>query len=138
MICYTDSSYRNSEDKIKSIGGRFIALANDSGEFAPLMWKSMTIQQVFKKVKSAETRSLERGPEDSIYLSRLIKEIYSGRVGEEKLPVEARMDSKYLLDSINIKNKWMRKPRTRSFFALNFFFIQQEVYHTWRCCISNN
>ena len=54
-----------------------------------------------KSVKSAETRSLERGLEDGIYLSRLIKEIYSGRVSEDQLPVEARTDSKTLVDSIS-------------------------------------
>ena len=35
------------------------------------------------------------------YISRLIKEIYSGRVGEDQLPVEARTDSKTLVDSIS-------------------------------------
>ena len=67
VICYTDSSYRNSDDKIKRVGGRLIALANKNENFAPLTWKSKTIQQVCKSVKSAETRSLERGLEDGIY-----------------------------------------------------------------------
>ena len=101
IVAYTDSSYRNSENKEKSVGGRFIALANKSGVCAPLAWKSKTIQQVCKSVKSAETRSLERGLEDSIYLARIIKEIYSGAVSEEQIPVEAKIDSKTLYDSLN-------------------------------------
>ena len=101
VMAYTDSSYRNSENKEKSVGGRFIALANKSGVCAPLAWKSKTLQQVCKSVKSAETRSLERGLEDGIYLARIIKEIYSGTVSEEQIPVEAKIDSKTLYDSLN-------------------------------------
>ena len=31
IIAYTDSSYRNSEHKEKSVGGRFICIANNAG-----------------------------------------------------------------------------------------------------------
>ena len=101
IVAYTDSSYRNSENKEKSVGGRLICLANKEGDCAPLAWKSKTIQQVCKSVKTAETRSLERGMEDSIYLARMIKEIYSGLVSEEQIPVKVNIDSKTLLDSLN-------------------------------------
>ena len=101
IIAYTDSSYRNAENKEKSVGGRFICLANKEGVCSPLVWKSKTIQQVCKSVKTAETRSLERGMEDSIYLSRMLKEIYSGVVSKDQLPVEMNIDSKTLLDSLN-------------------------------------
>ena len=82
-MIFTDSSYRNAEQKIKSVGGRFISLANKSGSILPLCWKSKTIQQVCKSVKTAETRSLERGLEDGIYLARLNNEIISGRPSED-------------------------------------------------------
>ena len=52
-------------------------------------------------MKSAETRSLERGLEDGIYLARIIKEIYSGEVSEDQIKVEARIDSKTLFDSLH-------------------------------------
>ena len=101
VIAYTDSSYRNAENKEKSVGGRFIGLVNEKGACAPLLWKSKTIQQVCKSVKTAETRSLERGMEDGIYLARIIKEIYSGVVSMAQLPVVVNIDSKTLLDSLN-------------------------------------
>ena len=66
-----------------------------------MAWKSKTIQQVCKSVKTAETRSLERGMEDSIYIARMIREIYSGNVGEDQITVEVKIDSKTLLDSLN-------------------------------------
>ena len=101
IIAYTDSSYRNSENKEKSVGGRFLCIANGAGGCSPLAWKSKTIQQVCKSVKTAETRSLERGMEDAIYIARMIKEIYSGNVSEDQIEVEAKIDSKTLLDSLN-------------------------------------
>ena len=80
VVSYTDSSYRNAEIKKKSVGSRFIGLVNDDGVCAPLLWKTKTIQQGCKGVITAETRSLERGMEYSIYLARIINEIYSGIV----------------------------------------------------------
>ena len=44
ILSFTDSSYRNCPNKVKSIGGRYIALANDFGQMSPLIWKSKTIQ----------------------------------------------------------------------------------------------
>ena len=101
IIAYTDSSYRNSEDKEKSVGGRLVVLANKDGESNPIIWKSKTIQQVSKSIKSAETRSLERGMEDAIYLARMVEEVHTGIVSENQIPVEMKIDSKKLHDSIN-------------------------------------
>ena len=39
--------------------------------------------------------------EDSIYLARMVKEIYSGIVSENQIPVELKVDSKTLVDSLN-------------------------------------
>ena len=36
--------------------------------------------------------------EDSIYIARMIKEIYSGNVNEDQIEVEAKIDSKTLLE----------------------------------------
>ena len=44
IVVYTDSSYRNAENKEKSVGGRLVVLANKTGECNPLLWKSKTIQ----------------------------------------------------------------------------------------------
>ena len=100
IVTFTDSSYRNAENTEKSVGGRVIVLANNAGKCNPLFWKSKTIQQVCKSVKSAETRSLERGMEDSIYLARMVQEIYSGKVSEDQISVDIKIDSKTLHDSL--------------------------------------
>ena len=76
-------------------------LVNESGMCSPIGWKSKTIQQVCKSVKSAETRSLDLGMEDGIYMSRMITELYFGKSNKhEKVPVEMKIDSKTLHDSL--------------------------------------
>ena len=115
LISYTDSSFKNAEDNVKSVGGRVTFLANSQGLVSPLSWKSKTIQQVCKSVKSAETRSLEQGLEDSIYTSRIISEIMTGKIAS-KLSVEHRIDSKTLYDSI-ISTKPIEEKTTRHLLA---------------------
>lgn len=131
-MAYTDSSYRNAENKEKSVGGRFIGLVNANGVCAPLAWKSKTIQQVCKSVKTAETRSLERGMEDSIYLARIIKEIYSGKVSKAQLPVIINIDSKTLLDSLNSSKHliaWIKQQRDeeRTIQSINWVKSAEQV-----------
>jgi hypothetical protein len=115
LISYTDSSFKNAEDGVKSVGGRVTFLDNSQGLVSPLSWKSKTIQQVCKSVKSAETRSLEQGLEDSIYTSRIISEIMTGKI-DCKISVEHRIDSKTLYDSI-ISTKPIEEKTTRHLLA---------------------
>ena len=115
LVAYTDSSFKNSEDKVKSVGGRVTFLVNSQGMASPLNWKSKTIQQVCKSVKSAETRSLEQGLEDSIYTSRIISEIMTGKTGNT-VPVIHKIDSKTLYDSI-ISTKPIEEKTTRHLLA---------------------
>ena len=75
-------------------------MVNKKGESSPLGWKSKTIQQVCKSVNTAETRSLELGLEDCIFISRMFHEICSGKIGGQ-VDVSMKIDSKTLLDSIN-------------------------------------
>ena len=44
IVAYTDSSFKSSEDKVKSVGGRITFLVNSQGMVSPLNWKSKTIQ----------------------------------------------------------------------------------------------
>ena len=43
FVANTDSSYCNSENRKKSVGGGFIGLVNQDGFCAPLPWK-ITVQ----------------------------------------------------------------------------------------------
>ena len=111
IVTFTDSSYRNAEETTKSVGGRALFLVNAKGDSSPLNWKSKTIQQVCKSVKTAETRSLELGCEDSIFISRMFHEICSGEIGGQ-IDVNMKIDSRTLLDSListkQVEEKTMR------------------------------
>ena len=122
LVTYTDSSFKNSEYQIKSVGGRVTFLTNSQGMASPLSWKSKTIQQVCKSVKSAETRSLEQGLEDCIYTSRFISEIMTGKSGSQ-IPVEHKIDSKTLHDSI-VSTKPIEEKTMRHLIA----WIKQQQY----------
>ena len=121
-MAFTDSSYRNSEEMTKSVGGRIVLLVNEMGESSPLAWKSKTIQQVCKSVKSAGTRSLDLGMEDSIFLSNMIKELYFGKSNKFSLPVEMKIDSKTLYDSIQ-SSKQVEEKTIRHIIA----WIKQQI-----------
>ena len=99
ILGYTDSSYKNAELGTKSVGGRVIFLTDGKGNISPLGWKSKTIQQVCKSVKSAETRSLDLGMEDSIFLAQMFHEVYTGQT-KGQIDVQMKIDSQTLLDSI--------------------------------------
>ena len=77
IVTFTDSAYRNDEDATKSVGGRITFLRAGKRRCVPLAWK--TIQQVCKSVKTAETRSLDFGVEDSLCLAKTVYEIYTGK-----------------------------------------------------------
>ena len=99
IVTYTDSSCRNMEDTMKSVSGQFIAIENEKGDINTLAWKSKTIQQICKSVKTAETQCLELGMEYSIYMARIFSEIYTGMLGGQ-ITVQMKIDSKTLKDSI--------------------------------------
>ena len=92
-------------------------LMNENGDCSPLVWKSKTLQQICKSVKTAKTRSLDVGMDDSIYMSRLLYGIYIGKSGENQhLPVEMYIDSKTLYDSIQ-SSKQIKEKTSRHIIA---------------------
>ena len=91
--------------------GSFICLSNSEDIISPLTWKSKVIDKVATDIKSAETLALEAAIDDSIHLSSMISELYSGNI-EKKLPIIVKEDSKGLVDSLystrKVKKKTMR------------------------------
>ena len=100
IVGYTDASFRNTEDSTKSVAGRVLFLVDcKTGKCSPISWKSKTIQQVCKSVKSAETRSLDLGMEEGIFQAQMFYEIMTGKTGNQ-IPVCMKTDSKTLYDSL--------------------------------------
>ena len=124
ILTYTDSSYRNDENTTKSVGGRITFLSAGNSKCVPLAWKSKTIQQVCKSVKTAETRSLDSGVEDSLYLAQTIQEIYTGKSGKNsgQLDISIKIDSKTLIDSLK-STKQVQEKTVRHIVA----WIKQQI-----------
>ena len=124
ILTFTDSSYRNDEDSTKSVGGRITFLTAGGSRCSPLAWKSKTIQQVCKSVKTAETRSLDSGIEDSIYLTRTVQEIYTGKSGKNcgQIDILLKIDNKTLIDTLK-STKQIQEKTVRHIIA----WIKQQI-----------
>ena len=81
--------------------GRMVLLSSlEEDRVAQILWKAKTIPTVCKTVKDAETRAADKCVEDSIYIARCIKEIYTGLRGDSEIQVDIRTDSQSLVDSL--------------------------------------
>ena len=102
---YTDASYQNQEDRVKSTEGRIVLIENTkTGSVNTASWKTRKIPRVCRSVKSAETRALEDGIDDAVHTARLLHEIYTGNIDLKnpgQTPVHALTDSKSLWESIH-------------------------------------
>ena len=67
------------------------------------------IDKVAEDIKTAETLAFEKALDDSIHLSNLLSEIYTGKPKENSIPIIANTDSKSLLESIYSTKKVKRK-----------------------------
>ena len=104
-VIFTDASYGNQADKIRSTAGRVILIENKkTGSVSVASWKTKKIGRVCRSVKSAETRALEEALDDAINIARLVAEVYTGKENLKEpaqIPVEAFTDSKSLWESVH-------------------------------------
>ena len=108
---FADASLGNVEQGIhtKSGMGYIITLANKNMDVSPLHWKSCVIDKVAEDIKTAETLAFEKALDDSIHLSNLLTEIYTGNPNKNSIPIVGNTDSKSLLESIYSTKKVKRK-----------------------------
>ena len=99
IIGFGDASYKTTDEKTRSVEGRVIFLSNGK-KASPLLWKSRKIVQVCESTKTAETRAADKLTDDSIYLARMVQEIYTGNKSLKQLPVLLYTDSEPLVESI--------------------------------------
>ena len=101
---YTDASFNNQENKIRSTEGRVLMLESKVSTQANIFsWKTKKISRICRSVKAAETRSLEDGLDEAIHYARMVMEIYSGVINlrdPEQIEVVAMTDNKGLWENI--------------------------------------
>ena len=113
ILAHTDASYRNVENKTRSVAGRIIYLSDKTeNKLSPLGWKSKTIPQVCKSAKAAETRALDMCCDDAIFVARIVNEVYTGQKGNKQIDLTVKCDNKGVKESLEsthqIEEKLMR------------------------------
>jgi hypothetical protein len=102
---YTDASFNNQENKVRSTEGRVLLLEDKESTKASIFsWKTKKITRVCRSVKAAETRALENGLDEAIHFARMVTEIYDGDVNlkaPKQIEVAALTDNKGLWDNLN-------------------------------------
>ena len=132
---FADAALGNAEKdfETRSVMGYFIAIANYKLEASPLHWKSKVIEKVAEDVKTAETLALETAIDDSIHLSDMIAEIYSGEKDPKtKIPLFISEDSASLIKSLYSTKKVKRKTMRVVVSSIQQHLQQkivQEVHH---------
>ena len=102
---FTDASYNNQDEKLRSTEGRVILLENSKSRKSNIFsWKTKKISRVCRSVKGAETRALENGLDEAVNFARMVTEIYDGKVNlrnPNQIVVEAFTDNKGLWDNLH-------------------------------------
>ena len=96
------------DEKVRLVEGRVIFLS-DGINASPLEWKARKIPQGCESTKTAKTRAADKVTYDTIYFARLIKEIYTGVMSLDQIPVIVYTDSKPTIESIYSTRQVERK-----------------------------
>ena len=102
---YTDASFNNQDDQVRSTEGRVVLIENSKTEAVCVVsWKTKKIPRVCRSVKSAETRALDDGLDEAIHTARIMREVYIGQIdlkNPKQVPVVAKIDSKSLWENLH-------------------------------------
>ena len=128
---YTDASFNNQDDKLRSTEGRVILLeGKDSRKSNIFSWKTKKITRICRSVKAAETRSLENGLDEAVHFARMIKEIYEGKVNLKspgQIEVEAMTDNKGLWENLHNSRQCDEKLLRNSIALMKEMIEKKEV-----------
>ena len=128
---YTDASFNNQENKVRSTAGRVLLLESKYSQKANLFsWKTKKISRVCRSVKGAETRSLEDGLDEAIHFARMTKEIYDGVVNlkePKQIEVEALTDNQGLWENLNNTRQCDEKMLRNSIALIKEMIDKNEV-----------
>ena len=103
---YTDASFNNQPDKLRSTEGRILLLEIEkiTGRANAFSWKTKKISRICRSVKGAETRALENGVDEAVHFARMLSEIYFGKVNLKhpaQVEVVALTDNKGLWENLH-------------------------------------
>ena len=130
---FTDASFSNQDNKLRSTGGRVIALENEKSEKSNIFsWKTKKIPRICRSVKGAETRALEEGLDEAVHFARMVTEIYEGTKdlkNPKQISVDAKTDNKSLWENLNNTRQCEEKLLRNSIALIKEMVDCKEVRH---------
>ena len=102
---YTDASFNNQDNKIRSTEGRILLLGTKKGnKVNAFAWKTKKISRICRSVKGAETRALESGLDEAVHFARMLKEVLDGEAdlkNPKQVDVVAATDNRGLWENLH-------------------------------------
>ena len=128
---YSDASFGNQDNKLRSTEGRVILLENENSRKSNLIsWKTKKISRICRSVNGTETRALENGLDDAIHFARMVREIIDGEVNlkePNQINVEALTDNKGLWENLHNSRQCDEKMLRNSVALMKEMLEKQEV-----------
>ena len=99
IVLFTNASFGNHSNG-GCHGAQVIYLVGDDNTCNLISWQSKRIKRVTKSSLTAENFALSDGVDSPYYISTLFAEIMYGNTDIHKLPIEAYVDDKNLIDAL--------------------------------------
>ena len=100
IVCYSDASYGNLGDG-GSQGGYIVFAEDQTGNRAPLTWRSKRLKRIARSTIAAEAQALVDGAGESLLLANIFKDIFKL---DNILDIDCYIDSKSLFNNLNSSN----------------------------------
>ena len=111
IALFTDASFGNLPNG-GSQRAHLIYLVGDDNTCNLISWQSKRVKRVAKSSLIAETLALSEGVDNAYYISTFFAEIIEGNIDNHKLPIEAYVDNKSLIDALK-STKFFTDKRLR-------------------------
>ena len=109
---FCDASWGNLPDGVSSAQGHVIFLCGETERSCALTWTSNKIKRKVSSTLAAETLAMQDALDEAVYLGSLITEVYSNKLGENKIPIRVHTDNKSLHQSVH-STKQVHEKRLR-------------------------
>ena len=125
IVLYSDSAYKNLNDKVGTCAGYVVFVVDKNHRSCPISWSSKKLQRVVNSTMAAETLGLVNGIEDAIYLQAILHEVFC----ELPLSIECFVDNKDLVDAVHSTRLVEDKLTRLSIAAIKEHLDKKEILH---------
>ena len=128
FLTYTDASHLTMEEKTKGVAGKIIFLSNkEETRVSSVHWKAKTITQACTSAKAAETRAAYMSCDETVFLARAVREIYTGKRGDSQIETTLKSDSQSLKDTLFSTKQIEEKILRPTILAMKQLMIRKQI-----------